>query len=163
MKALGWEWRDTEGLRGKSQSDSVQSEGVCPLIALLRIELLLPGVGEESRGIPGKPWNSGKAVEFWPRACCTIASRTLPGARSHAESAWTGLPVPKGFFHEEGTALADRVLCKANSEKVSFFIWNFYLYTHQSLGNDCPLPFVYLHRRIVAAMPGRSKIKKQLL
>lgn len=34
-----------------------------------------------------------------------------------------------------------------------FFIWNFYLYTRQSLGNDHPVPFV-------AAMPGRSKIKK---
>lgn len=65
---------------------------------------------QESCGIPAK-------------CPCRTASRTLPGARSHAESAWPGLPVPKGFFREEGRALANRVLSKADSERIYHFLY----------------------------------------
>lgn len=49
----------TEGVRVKSQSDSVQSESVSSLIAVLRTGLLLLGGGkavefQESHGIPAK-------------------------------------------------------------------------------------------------------------
>lgn len=134
-----------EGVWVESQSGSVRSQCVCSLAAVLRIELLLPGRGG-NRGIPGKPWNSWKAVEFResrgiPGRCplqhsqqnfagCQVSDRECT-----SQLPWPGLPVPKGFSREEGRGLADRALSKADSERISCFIWNFYTCTHQSLGN----------------------------